>query len=218
MTVRVLVCDDQALVRAGFTKLLDATDGMEVVAEAQDGQSAVEAVRRVRPDVVLMDLRMPGMDGVAATSRIRELFPATQVLVVTTFGADDYVADALRAGASGFLLKDAYPEALRAAIRAVARGECFLDPAVTRGVVEAAIQRGGGGRATRDVLGRLTERERVTLELIARGLTNAEVAERLVVSEATVKSHIGHLFTKLGARDRVQAVIFAYQSGIAGAE
>jgi len=215
MTLRVLVCDDQALVRAGFAKLIEATDGLTVVGEAADGAQAVEAARRLLPDVVLMDIRMPVLDGIAATSRIvAALNTRVRVLVLTTFGTDEYVADALRAGASGFLLKDAPPEQLVDAIRVVARGEALLDPAVTRSVITAAVRRRGRAHAERARLGDLTERETETLELLARGLSNTEIAERLTVSEATVKTHIGHLFTKLGARDRVQAVIFAYESGL----
>jgi DNA-binding NarL/FixJ family response regulator len=215
MTLRVLVCDDQALVRAGFAKLIEATDGLTVVGEAADGAQAVDAARRLLPDVVLMDIRMPVLDGIAATSRIvAALNTRVRLLVLTTFGTDEYVADALRAGASGFLLKDAPPEELVAAIRVVARGEALLDPAVTRSVIAAAVRRGGRAHSERARLGDLTGRETETLELLARGLSNTEIAERLTVSEATVKTHIGHLFNKLGARDRVQAVIFAYESGL----
>ena len=215
MTVKVLVCDDQALVRTGLAKLLAATEDFEVVGEAPNGSVAVDLALQLRPDVVLMDLRMPVLGGIEATARIRAT-GAAQVLVVTTFGADDYVLDALRAGAGGFLLKDALPEELRTAVRAVARGDCYLDPAVARGIVDAAVRRGRGSRSTSRALGRLTARERVVLQLVASGLTNREIAEELVVSEATVKSHVGHLFTKLDVRDRVQAVVFAYEAGLAG--
>ena len=215
MTLRVLVCDDQALVRAGFAKLIEATEGLTVVGEAADGAQAVDAAHRLLPDVVLMDIRMPVLDGIAATSRIvAALDTRVRVLVLTTFGTDEYVAEALRAGASGFLLKDAPPEQLVGAIRIVARGEALLDPAVTRSVITAAVQRGGRTYSQRGRLSQLTERETETLELLARGLSNTEIADRLVVSEATVKTHVGHLFMKLGARDRVQAVIFAYESGL----
>jgi len=215
MTLRVLVCDDQALVRAGFAKLLEATDGLDVVGEAANGAEAVELARRLLPDVVLMDIRMPVLDGISATSRIVAAHGTrVRVLVLTTFGTDEYVADALRAGASGFLLKDAPPDQLVAGIRVVARGDALLDPAVTRSVIAAAVRRGGQNRASRARLRDLTQRETETLELLARGLSNAEIAERLVVSEATVKTHVGHLFTKLDVRDRVQAVIFAYESGV----
>jgi DNA-binding NarL/FixJ family response regulator len=215
VTVNVLVCDDQALVRTGLAKLLAATEGLKVVGEAQDGAVAVELALQLRPDVVLMDLRMPVLDGIEATARIRAA-GAAQVLVVTTFGADENVVDALRAGAGGFLLKDAHPEELRAAVRAVARGDCYLDPAVARSIVDAAVRRGRGARSTTRALARLTPRERIVLQLMASGLTNPEIAERLVVSEATVKSHVGHLFTKLDVRDRVQAVVFAYEAGLVG--
>ena len=215
MTLRVLVCDDQALVRAGFAKLLEATDGLDVVGEAANGAEAVELARRLLPDVVLMDIRMPVLDGISATSRIVAAHGTrVRVLVLTTFGTDEYVADALRAGASGFLLKDAPPDQLVAGIRVVARGDALLDPAVTRSVIAAAVRRGGQNRASRARLRDLTQRETETLELLACGLSNAEIAERLVVSEATVKTHVGHLFTKLDVRDRVQAVIFAYESGV----
>ncbi len=215
MSLGVLVCDDQALVRAGFAKLIEAADGLTVVGEAANGAQAVDAARRLVPDVVLMDIRMPVLDGIAATSRIAaSLDTRVRVLVLTTFGTEEYVADALRAGASGFLLKDAPPEQLVAAIRVVARGEALLDPAITRSVITAAIRRGGRANPDRARLGDLTERETETLELLARGLSNSEIAKRLVVSEATVKTHTGHLFTKLGVRDRVQAVVFAYQSGL----
>ena len=215
MVLRVLVCDDQALVRAGFAKLIEATDGLLVVGEAADGAEAVEQTRRLLPDVVLMDIRMPVLDGISATSRIVSAHDSgVRVLVLTTFGTDEYVADALRAGASGFLLKDAPPDRLVDAIRVVARGEALLDPAVTRTVISAAVRRGGRDRLARTRLRDLTQREAETLELLARGLSNSEIAARLVVSEATVKTHVGHLFTKLQVRDRVQAVIFAYESGI----
>jgi DNA-binding NarL/FixJ family response regulator len=215
MTLRVLVCDDQALVRAGFAKLIDATNGLTVVGEAADGAQAVDAARRLLPDVVLMDIRMPVLDGISATSQIVAMLNAqVRVLVLTTFGTDEYVADALRAGASGFLLKDAPPEQLITAIRVVARGDALLDPAVTRSVITAAVRRGGRPSYERARLSDLTERETETLELLAHGLSNTEIANQLTVTEATVKTHIGHLFTKLGARDRVQAVIFAYESGL----
>ena len=215
MTLRVLVCDDQALVRAGFAKLLEATADLVVVGEAADGAQAVDRTARLLPDVVLMDIRMPVLDGISATSRIVAAHDSrVRVLVLTTFGTDDYVADALRAGASGFLLKDAPPEQLLTAIRVVAHGDALLDPAVTRAVIAAAVRRTGRSRPSRALLRGLTHRETETLEMLARGLTNAEIAERMIVGEATVKTHVGHLFTKLDLRDRVQAVIFAYESGL----
>jgi DNA-binding NarL/FixJ family response regulator len=218
MTLRVLVCDDQALVRAGFTKLIDATDGLAVVGQAATGVEAIDQTRCLVPDIVLMDIRMPILDGISATARIvAEHDARVRVLVLTTFGTHDYVAQALRAGASGFLLKDAQPDQLVAAIHIVARGDALLDPSVTRSVIDSAIRRGGRGRASRTRLRDLTSREAETLELVAHGLSNTEIAERLVVSEATVKTHIRHLFTKLGVRDRVQAVIAAYDAGIVGA-
>ena len=215
MSLGVLVCDDQALVRAGFAKLVEAADGLTVVGEAGDGAQAVDAARRLLPDVVLMDIRMPVLDGIAATARIASsLDTRVRVLVLTTFGTDEYVAAALRAGASGFLLKDAPPDQLITAIRVVARGEALLDPAVTRSVIRAAVRRQWRAHPDSARLGDLTERETETLGLLARGLSNTEIAKGLVISEATVKTHIGHLFTKLGVRDRVQAVIFAYESGL----
>lgn len=215
MRLRVLVCDDQALVRAGFTKLLDASDGLEVVGEAADGAEAVDQARRLLPDVVLMDLRMPVLDGISATSRIVAAHDTrVRVLVLTTFGTDEYVADALRAGASGFLLKDAPPQELVRAIHVVARGEALLDPAVTRSVIAAAVRRKRRDRTSQRLLRELTSRETETLELLARGLSNTEIAALLVVSEATIKTHVSHLFTKLGVRDRAQAVIFAYEAGV----
>jgi DNA-binding NarL/FixJ family response regulator len=217
MTLRVLVCDDQALVRAGFAKLLEAADGLEVAGEAANGAEAVDRTRRLVPDVVLMDIRMPVLDGISATARIVAAHDErVRVLVLTTFGTQEYVADALRAGASGFLLKDAPPDRLLEAIRVVARGDALLDPAVTRGVIASATQRNGTNAASAQRLRQLTRRETETLSLLAQGLSNAEIATRLIVSETTVKTHVGHLFTKLGLRDRVHAVIFAYDSGIAG--
>ena len=217
MTLRVLVCDDQALVRAGFAKLLEAADGLEVAGEAANGAEAVDLARRLLPDVVLMDIRMPVLDGISATARIvAAQEDRVRVLVLTTFGTEEYVADALRAGASGFLLKDAPPDRLVEAIRVVARGDALLDPAVTRGVIASATRRNGTNTASAQRLRQLTRRETETLSLLAQGLSNAEIAAHLVVSETTVKTHVGHLFTKLGLRDRVHAVIFAYESGTVG--
>jgi DNA-binding NarL/FixJ family response regulator len=218
MPIRVLVADDQALVRAGFAKLIEATDGLEVVGEAADGAQAVDQARRLLPDVVLMDIRMPVLDGIDATRRICAAHDGTvRVLVLTTFGTDEYVDAALRSGASGFLLKDAPPEQLIAALEVVAHGDALLDPAVTRAVIRAAVRGGAPSRRAARLLADLTTREREILELVGEGLSNAEIAARVVVSEATVKTHIGHLFTKLQLRDRVQAVIFAYDTGIVSA-
>ncbi len=215
MTIRVLVCDDQALVRAGFVKLLEAAPDIEVVGEAANGEEAVAVARRTLPDVLLMDIRMPRLDGIRATRRIvDDCGDRVRILILTTFGGDDYVFDALRAGASGFLLKDAPAEHLLAAIHVVARGEALLDPAVTRSVVAAFIRSTPTRPQLRRKLTRLTSREAETLRLLASGLSNAEIAERLVLSEATVKTHVGHVLAKLDVRDRVQAVIFAYEAGL----
>ena len=219
MVLRVLVCDDQALVRAGFVKLLEATDGITVAGEAGDGAQAIELVRRLQPDVVLMDIRMPVLDGITATARITATHGSRiRVLVLTTFGTNEYVADALRAGASGFLLKDSPPEQLVTAIQVVARGDALLDPAVTRAVISSAVRNEGRKPRSKTRLQHLTQREAETLKLVARGLSNTEIADHLVVSEATVKTHVGHLFAKLNVRDRVQAVIFAYDNGIVEAD
>ena len=213
MSVRVLICDDQALVRAGFRKLLESAPGIEVVGEAEDGLQAVDLTARRAPDVVLMDIRMPRLDGIEATRRIAEGRDA-RVLILTTFGLDEYVFGSLRAGASGFLLKDAPPEDLLAAIGVVARGEALLAPAVTRSVIEEFARRSPDEAPPLPALDELTERELEVLRLIAAGRSNAEIAEALVVSGATVKTHVGHVLMKLGLRDRVQAVIFAYESGL----
>jgi DNA-binding NarL/FixJ family response regulator len=213
MSVRVLICDDQALVRAGFRKLLESAPGIEVVGEAEDGLQAVDITARRAPDVVLMDIRMPRLDGIEATRRIAAGQDA-RVLILTTFGLDEYVFGSLRAGASGFLLKDAPPEDPLAAIGVVARGEALLAPAVTRSVIEEFARRSPDEAPPLPALDELTERELEVLRLIAAGRSNAEIAAALVVSGATVKTHVGHVLMKLGLRDRVQAVIFAYESGL----
>jgi DNA-binding NarL/FixJ family response regulator len=212
---RVLVADDQALVRVGLRKILDTEPDLSVVAEAEDGEEAVSRARELEPDVVLMDIRMPVLDGIEATRRIVEAQPATRVLVLTTFGLDTYVFDALRAGASGFMLKDAPPEEIAAAVRIVARGEALLAPAITRTVVEEFARREPPAPAPAPRgLDELTTREREVLDLLARGLSNAEICARLVVSEATTKTHVARILQKLGLRDRAQAVIFAYENGL----
>jgi DNA-binding NarL/FixJ family response regulator len=214
MTLRLLVADDQALVRAGFCKLLETRDDFEIVAEADDGQGAVDAARRHQPDVALLDIRMPGLDGIEATRRIRGgASPATRVIILTMFGLDEYIYESLRAGASGFLLKDAPPEELLAAVDVVARGDALLSPAVTRKVIEefARVRRPPDGDSR---LAELTTRELDVLRLLTRGCSNAEIAARLVVSDATAKTHVAHILAKLRVRDRVQAVILAYESGL----
>jgi DNA-binding NarL/FixJ family response regulator len=212
VTVRVVLAEDQALVRAGLVTILGTDPGLEVVGEAADGVEALQLVAAHRPDVALLDVRMPRCDGIQATRRIVAEHPATKVLVLTTFGQDEVVFEALQAGAAGFLLKDTRPEDLLAAVHAVAAGESRLDPAVTSAVV--AHVRKHGVRTTAHPVDRLTVREREVLVLIARGLSNAEVATELVVSTGTVKTHVASLLAKLGARDRVQAVIAAFESGL----
>jgi DNA-binding NarL/FixJ family response regulator len=212
--VRVLVADDQELVRAGLEMIVDAADGLEVVGHAADGQGAIDACRRTRPDVVLMDIRMPGIDGIEATARILAAPAPPRVLVLTTFDLDEYVFAAFRAGASGFLLKDAPRERIVAAIRAAADGESVVAPSVTRRLIEHFADTRPRTLARPRALAELTPRELEVLELIATGLSNAELAERLVVSEKTVKTHVGRILMKLGLRDRVQAVILAYEAGI----
>ena len=216
MAVRVLLADDQAMVRAGFSMILGAADGIEVVGEAEDGGAAVRAVRTLRPDVVVMDIQMPVLDGVAATREILAGHEAEPpwVLVVTTFDVDEYVYEALRAGASGFMLKNAPPEELVRAVRTLAGGEALLSPAVTRRVIAEFAQRSPAPHTGLAQLAELTDREREVFGLVARGLSNAEIADRLVVSSGTVKTHVARIFMKLGLRDRVQAVVLAYESGI----
>lgn len=217
MSVRVLVADDQALVRAGFRMILEAQDDVEVVGEAADGREAVAMARSERPDVVLMDVRMPHMDGIEATRVIAAELPDVRVLVLTTFDLDQYVYDALLAGASGFLLKDVGRADLVAGVRVVASGDALLAPSVTRRLLADFLRsRAVDPRrsvAAAESVAALTARERDTLGLLARGLSNAQIATRLVVSEHTVKTHVGNVFMKLGLRDRVHAVIFAYEHG-----
>jgi DNA-binding NarL/FixJ family response regulator len=214
VSIRVLIADDQALVRAGFRKLLESAPDIEVVGEAADGQQAVDQARRLRPTLVLMDIRMPRLDGIEATRRLAGEADAMRVLILTTFGLDDYVYEALRAGASGFMLKDAPPEELLAAVEVVAGGDALIAPAVTRSVIEEFVRRSPAPAPEPPSLAELTAREREVLQLLAAGLTNAEIAERLVVSDGTVKTHVAHVLAKLGVRDRVQAVILAYETGL----
>ncbi|MER5974161.1 response regulator transcription factor [Streptomyces sp. NPDC002055] len=217
MTIRVLIADDQMMVREGFSVLLNAQPDMEVVGEALDGREAVGQVETLRPDVVLMDIRMPGMNGLEATRRIAEARQddaGARVLILTTFDLDEYVYEALRAGASGFLLKDASARQLADAVRIVAAGEALLAPTVTKRLL-AEFTRLGAPRAPRmDRIEALTERETEVLAQIAQGLSNGEIADRLVVTEATVKTHVSRILVKLGLRDRTQAAVFAYEIGL----
>ncbi|MEA2144688.1 MAG: hypothetical protein QOG59_275 [Solirubrobacteraceae bacterium] len=207
--LRVVIADDQPMMRAGFKAVLEAAGDIEVVAEASDGEQAVLAANEYAPDVVLMDIRMPVMDGIEATRRL----PRQRVLILTTFGLDQYIIEALRAGASGFLLKDAPVHDVVAAVRAVAAGDAVLSAAVTRQLLDQVARRLPAPVSRRsDDLDLLTEREHEVLRMLANGLSNAEIASALVVSEATVKSHVSHLLAKLGLRDRVQAVIYAYET------
>jgi DNA-binding NarL/FixJ family response regulator/predicted dinucleotide-binding enzyme len=211
--IRVLVVDDQALVRGGFRLILDAQKDMEVVGEAATGREALDSARELQPDVVLMDVRMPDIDGIQATRALVVRDDQARVLMLTTFDADQYVYDAMKAGASGFLLKDVRPEQLAEAVRVVARGEALLAAAITRRLVEQFVRRPPPGSRAPKELEDLTERELDVLKLVAHGTSNAEIASDLFVSEATVKTHITHILTKLGLRDRVQAVVLAYESG-----
>jgi DNA-binding NarL/FixJ family response regulator len=217
MTIRVLLVDDQTLVRAGFRSLLERADDIEVVGEAADGNAAIEMVRSHRVDVVLMDIRMPGMDGLEATRRITSdaRLGDVRVIILTTFDLDEYVFAALRIGASGFLAKDVDPEELRRAVRVVAAGEALLSPSVTRRVIAEYATRSPRPEAYRDRLAALTSREREVMTLVASGLGNQEIAERLQMSALTAKTHVSRAITKLGLRDRVQLVVLAYESGLA---
>jgi DNA-binding NarL/FixJ family response regulator len=216
VSVRVLLVDDQALIRAGFRMILEAEDDLEVVGECGDGTQAIDSVKRFAPDVVLMDIRMPEMDGIEATRRIvgGDAETAVKVLMLTTFDLDEYVYDALRAGASGFLLKDVPADQLVAGIRLVARGDALLAPSVTRRLIQE-FSRSSRGRGQRPAgLDELTPREVEVFELLARGMSNAEIAADLIVSETTVKTHVARILMKLEVRDRVQAVVLAYESGV----
>jgi DNA-binding NarL/FixJ family response regulator len=213
--IRILVADDHALMRHGLRGMLDAQPDLEVVGEAQDGADAVEEAIRLRPDVVVMDIRMPRLDGIEATKRlVSHGGAASRILVLTTFDLDEYVFEALRSGASGFMLKDAPPQRLADAVRTVAAGESLLAPAITRRLIERYVSLPPADTARREHFGELTEREMHVVWLLTRGLSNAEIAGRLFVSEATVKTHVTRVLQKLGVRDRVQAVVLAYESGL----
>jgi DNA-binding NarL/FixJ family response regulator len=216
MTVRVLLADDQTLVRSGFRALLERTEGVEVVGEASDGVEALALARATRPDVVLMDIRMPGIDGIEATRRIvaDARLAGVRVLILTTFEHDDYVFQALHAGASGFLLKDVEPGDLRDAVRVVAAGEALLAPSVTRRLIAEFVSRPGPRPHSPADLDELTDREREVLTHVAAGLSNDEIAERLVISPATAKTHVSRILLKLDARDRAQLIVIAYESGL----
>jgi DNA-binding NarL/FixJ family response regulator len=211
---RILIADDQELVRAGFAAILEVEPNFLVVGEAADGRKAVEQARTLRPDVVLMDVRMPDLDGIEATRRVRALPEAPRVLILTTFDLDEYVYEALKAGASGFLLKDVPRDQLISALHTILRGDALLAPQITRRLIEDFVRRPPPGDATPEQLNELTERELEVLHLIARGHSNAEIGKELFLSEATVKTHVGRILTKLSVRDRVQAVITAYESGL----
>jgi RNA polymerase sigma factor (sigma-70 family) len=212
--VRVLIVDDDDLMRAGIRGVLSSDDGIELVGEANDGREAAYRVRLLKPDVVLMDVRMPDLDGISATRELTAAFPEVKVVILTTFEQDDYIFGALSAGASGFLLKRTRPEELIAAIHTIAAGDSLLSPSVTSRVVERMAGQPQPDAARDERLEELTPRERQVLELVARGCSNAEIAAELVIEESTVKTHVKRILAKLDARDRVQAVIFAYESGL----
>jgi RNA polymerase sigma factor (sigma-70 family) len=214
-SVRVLLVDDDELMRAGLRAVLSSDESIRVVGEASSGRAAISAVRAYRPDVVLMDVRMPDLDGVSATREVLATSPDVKVVILTTFEQDDYIFGALNAGASGFLLKRTRPEELLAAIHAVAAGDSLLSPSVTRTVIERMARQPVPSLVTGEQLEELTAREREVLELVARGLSNREIAEALVIEESTVKTHVKRILMKLGLRDRIQAVIFAYETGLA---
>ena len=212
--IRVLIVDDQALVRAGFRMILEAQPDLEVVGEAGDGSAAIDAARRLRPDVVLMDIRMPGVDGIEATRRLTEAGVPGKIVILTTYDLDEYVFDALAAGASGFLLKHVPPEELVRGVRVAASGEALLAPSITKRLIEEFAKQRAPVRVGGADLKTLTDREREVLTLLGRGLSNPEIAKELKVGEATVKTHVAHVLDKLELRDRVQAVIFAYEIGL----
>ncbi len=214
MVIRVLIADDQALVRGGFRMILEAQDDIEVVGEAGDGREAIAKAQELQPDVVLMDIRMPELDGLEATRRLVGPNGTPRVLMLTTFDLDEYVYEAMKAGASGFLLKEVPPEKLADAVRVVAAGETLLAPAITCRLIEEFVRRPPPGSGAPAELSELTEREFEVLKLLARGFSNAEIASELFVGEATVKTHVTHVLAKLRLRDRVQAVVLAYESGL----
>lgn len=217
MTIKVMIADDQSMIRRGFRMIIESEEDMVVVSETSDGMQAVDAAKRFEPDVILMDIRMPNMDGIAATKQITATDSGPRVLILTTFNLDEYVYDALGSGASGFLLKNASPEELVQAVRVVARGDALLDPAVTRSVIEQFSRRESPADFDSDNLNDLTTREREVFQLVARGLSNSEIADELVLSTNTVKTHVANVLFKLEVRDRVQAVVYAYEAGVVGA-